>query len=185
MAEDRGSVSGEELRQERPPRRWLRILLWVLGVLAVLGLVLAFLMFGPPQLAETFAEPSFCGRCHEMEYVYNTFIEEDHNELETCNDCHLPNDGFVEHYFWEGVVGVRDLVTHGLGAIPENIEVTERSQRWMVENCHRCHDDEIDEDHGEEEEFCWDCHDDVFHATDDAENARGNAYVADRVRREE
>lgn len=156
---------------DRRTSRGTRILLWVLGIFVVLGLLLAFLMFGPPRLAEVFAEPEFCGEtCHEMGYVYTSFLDEEHSELETCNECHLPNDpgagGFVEHYAWEGVVGVRDLVKHGVGAIPEDIEIKERSESWTLENCLRCHEDDIDEEHGEGEEFCWDCHDDVFHDVD-------------------
>lgn len=152
-------------------RRGVKVLLWVLGVLVVLAAVGIFLMFGPPHFAERFAEPSFCGTtCHEMDYVYTSFLEEEHAELETCNDCHLPNDpgaaGFVEHYGWEAVVGVRDLVKHSVGAIPEDIEARDRSLDWALENCRRCHDDDIDDDHGEDEEFCWDCHDDVFHEAD-------------------
>ncbi|HSK47239.1 MAG TPA: NapC/NirT family cytochrome c [Coriobacteriia bacterium] len=157
----------DEVVRDQGMSRGLKIVLWVAGILVALALLAAFLMFGPPKLAEAFAEPEFCGTsCHEMEYVYTSFLEEEHAELETCNDCHLPNDGFIEHYAWEGVVGVRDLVKHGVGAVPENIEVKERSEEWLIENCHRCHDDEIDDDHGEGREFCWDCHDDVFHAVD-------------------
>jgi uncharacterized protein YndB with AHSA1/START domain len=53
-----------------------------------------------------------------------------------------------------------------VGAIPQDIEIKENSESWAQDNCWRCHEDEIDDDHGEDEEFCWDCHDDVFHDVD-------------------
>jgi cytochrome c nitrite reductase small subunit len=144
----------------------VKTVLWVLGVIGALVLVAAFVLFGPPHLAETFAEPEFCGSCHEMQPWVESFDESDHSELESCNDCHLPHDSTVSYYFWEGVVGVRDLVKHTVGAVPETIEARERSKDWILENCHRCHDDDIEDDHGEERDLCWSCHDDVFHDVD-------------------
>jgi cytochrome c nitrite reductase small subunit len=140
-----------------------QIVLWVLGVVLLLVLVVFFVMFGPPRVADTFARPEFCANCHEMEPWLEEFRAADHAELESCNDCHLPHGSVVEYYFWEGVVGVRDIVLHTVGAIPETIEARERTRGWVQENCDRCHQDDVPEDHGESREYCWDCHDEVFH----------------------
>jgi cytochrome c nitrite reductase small subunit len=142
-----------------------RILLWIAGALVLIVLIAAFVLFGPPRVADTFAEPEFCGSCHEMEPWLEGFRESDHSDLDSCNDCHLPHDSVVSYYFWEGVVGTRDLVKHAVGAIPETIEPRERTRVWVRDNCLRCHDDEIEEGHTEGREFCSapGCHDDVFH----------------------
>lgn len=155
--------------------RGKRISLWILGGVVLLGLIAFWVMFLPPfRVAETFAEPTFCGSCHEMEPWLASFEESDHQDLESCNDCHLPHGSVVEYYFWEGVVGVRDLVTHSVGAIPDPIEARDRSRDWAKENCLRCHADEIEEGHGEEERYCWTCHDDVFHKVDQDGDSGGS-----------
>lgn len=146
-------------------RRGLLITGIVLGVLVLLVAVWAFVMFGPPRYSEVVSQPEFCARCHEMDPQYTRFITGTHGELESCNDCHLPNRTFAGHWFWDSVVGARDLILHTVGAIPEQdeMEATNQSRGWIQENCSDCHVDDVDEHHGEEEEFCWDCHDDVSH----------------------
>ena len=66
-----------------------RITLIVLGVLIIVGLIAAWVMFLPPfRVAEQFAEPEFCASCHVMEPQYEAWQASSHNHLESCNDCH-------------------------------------------------------------------------------------------------
>lgn len=141
----------------------VKVLLWVLGGLIVLAAIAFFVMFGPPNVSARLAMPSFCGSCHEMEPWLSGFRATAHKDLNSCNDCHLPHGSKVEYYTWEVLVGVRDLAKHTVGAIPDTIEARDRSRGWIQVNCRRCHDDEIEADHGGEEPYCWNCHEDSFH----------------------
>lgn len=142
-----------------------RTTLIILGVLAVLGLIAIWVMFLPPfHVAERFAEPEFCASCHVMEPQYAAWEAGSHNHLDSCNDCHLPNTGFVRHYAAEAFVGVRDLVEFNLNMIPEQITARERSRGWIEENCIRCHGDLTEPIHSQEESRrCWECHRELFH----------------------
>ena len=140
-----------------------RIALIVLGVLVVLGAVAFFVMFGPPHLAEQFAEPEFCASCHVMEPQFAAFQQSRHRWLESCHDCHLPHGNVVSYYFWEGVVGARDLLYWNIGRIPEHITARERSRVWIDDNCRRCHSDVITGTHPEPDRMCWECHREAYH----------------------
>lgn len=142
-----------------------RIALWTLGIIAAVGLIAAWVMFLPPfKVAEQFAEPEFCASCHVMEAQYEAWQSSSHGHLESCNDCHLPNTGFVRHYAAEAFVGTRDLVEFNLNMIPEQITARERSRGWIKENCIRCHDDLTDPIHtNEQERWCWNCHRELYH----------------------
>lgn len=142
----------------------LKVVLIVLGVLVLLGAIAAFVMFGPPNYAEKLAEPEFCASCHVMDPMYASYVNSAHGTVtESCNDCHLPNDGFIRHWTADAFVGMRDLVKFNLNIIPEFIRVHPRSVRWIDENCRRCHDDVITEIHPPAGKQCWDCHREVQH----------------------
>lgn len=143
--------------------RWARVLLVVVIAVFLLAGVVAFVMFGPPRVAERFAEPEFCASCHVMEPQFAAYQAGSHDHVDSCNDCHLPNDGFVRHYFWEGIVGVRDLVEFNLNMIPEHIRVRERSRDWIEENCLRCHREAVSTAMMSEGRRCWQCHQELYH----------------------
>jgi cytochrome c nitrite reductase small subunit len=140
-----------------------RIVLIVLGVLVLLGAVAFFVMFGPPHVAEQFSRPEFCASCHVMDPQFAAFQMGRHRWLESCNDCHLPHDSVVSYYFWEGIVGVRDLVYWGIGRIPEHITARERSREWIDSNCRRCHGDVMTGTHPRADRRCWECHREAYH----------------------
>lgn len=143
--------------------RGVKILIWVLVVLVILMAVFAFVFFGPPGVAEVVAEPEFCARCHVMEPQYQAWQQSQHDFMDTCNECHLPNDGFIEHWFWDGVVGVRDVVKWNLNLVPEHIEARERSKDWIQENCRRCHGEIMTDVHPPDDRWCWECHRESYH----------------------
>lgn len=138
----------------RRRRRWL----WIVGSIAALGAIAAWVLFLPPfHVMETFARPEFCATCHNMEPEFRAFESGTHSGLESCNDCHLPNDNFVNHYAWDAYVGTRDLVSfYLLGRAPYDTRATERSKDWIRDNCIRCHADVVDRMFVEQD--CWECH---------------------------
>lgn len=144
--------------------RVARVALIVAAVFVVTGAIGAFVMFGPPHVAATFAEPTFCASCHIMENQYEAFEASVHSRLDSCNDCHLPNTGFVRHYAAEAFVGARDLLYWNLNRIPEHIEARERSRHWIQENCVRCHRLLLGALHpAVEDRWCWECHRQIYH----------------------
>jgi cytochrome c nitrite reductase small subunit len=150
--------------------RTAKVLIGIAIAFVALATIAAFVLFGPPAYAEKIAEPEFCRRCHVMDPQYNSYRRGSHSHLESCNDCHLPNDSFVRHWFWDGVVGVRDLVEFNLNLIPEHIEAKPRSQEWLEENCRRCHEDVISEIHPPAGKRCWECHRELYHDFDGRED---------------
>lgn len=140
-------------------RRWP----WVLGTLAALGVIAFWVLFLPPfHVTEIFAEPEFCGSCHNMEPELRAFQASSHQALDSCNDCHLPNGNVVEHYVWDAYVGSRDLVSfYILGRAPYDTEATDRSKGWIQDNCIRCHGDVVERMFVEEN--CWECHRELYH----------------------
>lgn len=143
--------------------RTRRTLLIVIIAIVALGAIAAFVMFGPPNVGEQFAKPEFCRRCHVMEPQYVAYRKSPHRSLESCNDCHLPNDSFVRHWFWDAVVGVRDVVKFNLGLVPEHIVALDRSKDWVEENCEDCHSEVISDIHPPSGKRCWECHRGLYH----------------------
>lgn len=145
-------------------RRTRRTLLGVLLGLLVLALVGAFVMFAPPfRVADRLAKPSFCASCHNMEPQYAAFQASAHSDLDSCNDCHLPNDNFVNHWAADAAVGVRDLVSfHVLGRADYDVEATGWSRRVINANCIRCHGDLV-EHVDTSQRWCWECHRIMYH----------------------
>lgn len=143
-----------------------KVVLYVLGLFAIAAALGAFIMFGPPGLAETIARPEFCRSCHIMEPQYRSYVMSPHGDAtESCNDCHLPNDSFVRHWVADAFVGTRDLIEWNLAIFPEYIRVKPRSERWLTENCHRCHGDLVAHVAIPDDTHCWDCHRNVQHQT--------------------
>ncbi len=135
---------------------------WALGVLVALGAVGVFVMFGPPGLGHYLGEPEFCGSCHVMEAQFEAWQVSAHRDI-SCIECHLPpQDQFVRHWFWKGVVGTRDLVEFNANLIPDPIEADDRTRAWLDENCRRCHSKALSEVAVEGLE-CWDCHRELHH----------------------
>lgn len=150
-----------------------KVLVWIVGVIALVGAIAAFVMFGPPGFAERIAEPSYCATCHIMKPQYVSFQQGPHSELDSCNDCHLPNTGFVRHWVADAFVGMRDVIYWNLNIIPERIEATEMSRRWIEENCRRCHADVITDVHPPAGRRCWECHREVYHESPGAQSPLG------------
>jgi cytochrome c nitrite reductase small subunit len=161
-------------------RRALRVLAWIALALVVLGAVAAFVMFAPPfHLAERFARPEFCASCHNMQPELQAMRSSVHADLGSCNDCHLPNDDAVSHFFWDGVFGTRDLIEfYGLGRAPYDARATGLSRRIIENNCRRCHSDVVRHVDVSGRQ-CWDCHRVMYHrkqlAVDRLQGGEGNA----------
>lgn len=81
---------------------------------------------------------SFCGSCHSMQFVYQTWGESVHKQF-TCGDCHLPQDSFAHKLYIKSENGIRHVYHETLRDYPENIKVTPTAKAIANQNCLRCH----------------------------------------------
>ncbi len=131
---------------------------------AVLGLTVlgVFLAFGPPELFARSEEPEFCGgACHPMEANYESWFHEGPHRQVKCVDCHLPNTSTPRHLWQKGLDGVHDLWVFSTDQVPDEIELSERGQSVVQENCLICHGAMTT--HIDQERTCWDCHRGMSH----------------------
>jgi cytochrome c nitrite reductase small subunit len=109
------------------------LLVFVLGAAAAaLGLVVAGAGLAYADKA------SFCGSCHSMQFVYQTWNASGHKQF-TCGDCHLPQENLGYKLYVKGENGVRHVYHEVLRDYPENIKVTPMAKAIASQNCLRCH----------------------------------------------
>ncbi|MEG6584928.1 cytochrome c3 family protein [Dendrosporobacter sp. 1207_IL3150] len=100
------------------------------------GAVIGMLLFGAGL---SYADkPSFCGSCHSMQHVYNTWQVSSHQQF-TCGDCHLPQDNIFSKLYVKGENGMRHTYHEVLRDYPNTIEFTETAEQIANKNCLRCH----------------------------------------------
>lgn len=85
-------------------------------------------------------EPSFCGGCHAMTDHYATWQASTHKNLK-CSECHLPHE-YPDKLVAKTETGVVDVYHQTLRdyALPQQIEITEKGQDYLRQNCLRCHE---------------------------------------------
>jgi cytochrome c nitrite reductase small subunit len=96
-----------------------------------------------------------------MQLQYDSWHVSVHN-AQICADCHLPEEP-VASLFWDAVFGIRDLWKFNVvGEWAEPIRATPRTQRFVQENCIRCHGARVHASISDER-FCWECHRELYH----------------------
>jgi cytochrome c nitrite reductase small subunit len=141
------------------PRVRSVVLATVVG-LFVLGL---FLAVGPPQLFARSEQPEFCGgTCHPMAANYEAWFHGGPHRQVNCVECHLPNTSTAKHLWQKGLDGLHDVMVFSTGRVPEKIELSERGQALVQENCLHCHGGMTD--HIDQERRCWECHRSMSHS---------------------
>ena len=132
--------------------------LWVYAVILVvfLGAAGLFVLFGPPQLYAKTGSPEYCGSCHVMEAEYDAWRHAGAHRRIKCIDCHLPNDNKVNHLAWKNIDGMTDMFKFYTGQVQENLRISDRGGKTVLENCKRCHEETIARI--SEDRKCWDCH---------------------------
>ncbi|WP_373498538.1 cytochrome c nitrite reductase small subunit [Desulfococcus sp.] len=124
------------------------------GALAAIAGV--FIAFGPPGLMARTEAPIFCASCHAMQGQYEAWFNVGAHRGIRCVDCHLPHENLPTYYVWKSIDGMKDVIVFYSGNTPEVIQVSERGQKFIQNNCIRCHSERvarIDQDRN-----CWDCH---------------------------
>ena len=92
--------------------------------------------------------PAFCGTCHSMKEVTETFAQSTHSKLE-CVDCHLPHDSRVMYLFEKGRTGMNDVYHEVLRDYPAHIKLSARGRDMVNRNCLRCHANTMNKVHAD------------------------------------
>lgn len=136
----------------------------VFGMLAGLG---AF-TFGYGEGASYLSnDPAACANCHVMQDHYDSWLNSSHENVATCNDCHLS-----PHPIGKWVVKADNGFFHSLafttGVYPDPIRIKPRNRRVTQQACLKCHEDFVHSMLPTEPEgdmlMCIQCHTDVGHA---------------------
>lgn len=112
-------------------------------------------------------DPEACVNCHVMRTEYVTWRHSSHAAVAHCNDCHVPHDGFVNHWLFKAKDGARHAAMFTLRLEPQVIRLSKGAAPVVERNCRRCHDRLLGEvaaaEHAHGDLRCWDCHREVPH----------------------
>ncbi|MDR2350855.1 MAG: cytochrome c nitrite reductase small subunit [Deltaproteobacteria bacterium] len=117
--------------------------------------------------------PETCLNCHIMGTYYQSWKGSSHYARATCNDCHVPQDGFARKWYFKATDGLYHAAVYTLSAEPQVIRPRAGSNRVIMENCIRCHEQLVTEFTrmnvnmndalAGKDKTCWDCHRDLAH----------------------
>ena len=133
-------------------------------------------------------EPSTCVNCHIMAPYYATWLHSSHGRDATCNDCHVPQDNILSHYYFKAKDGLRHSYVFTMRTEPQAIQAIEASSQVIMNNCVRCHEQlntefvktgrmTFKEMKSENGMACWDCHREVTHTRSRSVSSTPNALV--------
>lgn len=154
----------------RPPREWRFVVTILLGIFV--GLLL-FVLHAARATSYLSDDPKACVNCHVMAPQYATWERGSHGRFTTCNDCHVPQDNFLNKYLFKASDGLRHSYMFTFRLEPQVIRIKNAGKKAVQQNCIRCHSNII---HPislraisaksiieKEERYCWDCHRETPH----------------------
>ena len=133
-------------------------------------------------------DPKTCINCHVMNTEYVSWTKSSHRENATCNDCHVPQNNFINKYYFKAKDGLRHATMFTLRQEPQVIVIKEEGSKVVQKNCIRCHNDLITDNKiiAKTKEFdhfrtdgrkCWECHREVPHGRVKSLSSAPNAYI--------
>jgi len=128
------------LRWLIPPDPWKFPVIILLGIFAGLGFFVLYLAKVPSYLSDN---PQTCVNCHIMAPQYATWSHSSHREWATCNDCHVPHNNIVNHYWFKANDGMRHSFMFTFRLEPQVIFIKQAGKDAVQQNCVRCHTDLI------------------------------------------
>lgn len=153
-----------------PPPKWRVPVLVLSGIIAGLFCWLFYVSRAYSYLSD---EPSTCMNCHIMATQYATWQHSSHREVANCNDCHVPHNNFLNHYYFKAKDGLRHATIFTLRAEPQSIYILQAGKDVVQQNCIRCHEPLLtdarmnarstDMDKFRKEQHCLRCHREVPH----------------------
>ncbi len=168
-----------------PPKKWQFVVALASGLL--FGL-LAYIFYISNAVAYMSDDPRACINCHVMNPQFASWTHSAHRENATCNDCHVPQNSFVNKYFFKAKDGLRHATMFTLRLEPQVIRIKEEGSEVVQTNCIRCHNDLITDnkmltktktfDHFRTDgRKCWECHREVPHGRFNSLSAAPNAII--------
>lgn len=106
---------------------------------------------------------------------YATWSHSAHREVATCNDCHVPQNNVVNHYYFKAMDGLRHSYMFTFRLEPQVITIKQAGKDAVQDNCVRCHTQQIHDTklttmrpdfHANiDDRYCIDCHRETPHGT--------------------
>jgi cytochrome c nitrite reductase small subunit len=153
-----------------PPSHWKLSVTIISGAFVGLFIYVFYIGKASSYLSD---EPKVCMNCHVMAPQYATWSHSSHRIITNCNDCHVPHNNFVSHYFFKAKDGIRHSFMFSLRLEPQVIRIKKAGLFVVQENCKRCHKQLIEQTclinvTGQnyskgEGKLCWECHRELPH----------------------
>ena len=119
-----------------PPDRWKFPVLILAGIFTGLGIYVIHISKAPSYLSD---KPETCVNCHIMAPQYATWSHSSHREWATCNDCHVPHNNALNHYYFKAKDGMRHATMFTFRLEPQVIFIKQAGKEVVQQNCERCH----------------------------------------------
>lgn len=152
------------------PRRWRWEGWLAAGAAAAFGVLggLGAFTFGYGDGAAYLTnDPQACANCHIMQPQYDSWLKSSHENVATCNDCHLPHDPLGK-WITKADNGFFHSFAFTTGWFHEPIQIKPRNRRVTQSACLDCHRDFVNHmlpvEEGGDMLMCVHCHSDVGHA---------------------
>lgn len=112
-------------------------------------------------------DPAVCANCHVMDEHYSNWLQSSHQNVATCNDCHL-GQGLVGQWVTKADNGFFHALAFTTGNFHRPLQIKPRNRRKTQASCIACHESTVNAmlpvHDGEEMLYCADCHSDAGHA---------------------
>ncbi|MGM0376191.1 MAG: cytochrome c nitrite reductase small subunit [Bacteroidota bacterium] len=153
-----------------PPDPWKFPVLILAGIFIGLGIYVIHISKAPSYLSD---EPETCINCHIMGPQYATWSHSSHREWANCNDCHVPHNNVLNHYYFKAKDGMRHSAMFTFRLEPQVIFIKQAGKDVVQQNCERCHEELITDTklttmrpeihRGINNRYCTECHREVPH----------------------
>ncbi len=120
-----------------PPDGWRAQVIILLGVICGMSVYLFYVAKAQSYLSDS---PQTCVNCHIMAPQYATWSHSSHRNYTNCNECHVPQNNIISHYFFKAKDGLRHSTIFTLRTEPQVIFIKEAGKNVVQKNCLRCHE---------------------------------------------
>lgn len=164
-----------------PPPFWRIPVIIALGIFTGSAFYIFYVSNAYSYLSDN---PKTCVNCHVMTPQFATWSHSAHREVANCNDCHVPHNNFLSHYYFKGKDGLRHATIFTLRKEPQVIFIKEAGIEVVQNNCIRCHSQLFDTKEvsvtqkvHQSDRLCWECHRETPHGRVNSLSSVPNAKV--------
>lgn len=150
-----------------PPDQWKLPVLLLAGIFAGIFSYAFYVSKATSYLSDN---PQTCVNCHIMAPQYATWNHSAHRNVASCNDCHVPHNNVLNHYYFKAKDGMRHATIFTLRAEPQVIHIKEAGIEVVQNNCIRCHGELFNPQkqlvgkfQHAQDRLCWECHRETPH----------------------